>query len=521
MLELTIAKWLLAFLPLLVLLVTMLVLKWSAPRAGTAAWIVALLCGWLFFGADWFVLGIASAKGLSLSLFVLLIIWTAVFMYNIIDRLGSIGVIGRTITGLSGSRLGQALLLGWVFAGFIQGIAGFGVPVAVIAPLMLMLGFSPVTAAASVLVGHAWAVSFGSMGSSYYAIQLVTKFPGDVIGPAMALLFALPIIASGFAVAHIEGGWKSIRKGALAILIVGVIVSFFVWLMASIGAAQIASVVPGLVGCGAIWLLSKTPLLRSEPQAASAAPAKANEMSFHMAFLPYYLLIFLTVLSQLPMIKNATSQLNLAINYPALKTALGYAVAPEKAYAKVNLVNHPAPLILVAIFITFVVFLMANRWKKGIGVASAKKTYQQCLRTTLGIVTMVMMSLIMTNTGMTDVLAKGIANITGPLFPVFSPYIGVLGCFMTGSNTNSNIMFGALQMETAVSRGISPLVIASVQSIGGSLGSSIAPAKVLTGSMTVGLKGREHEVMRKAMPYCLAIVLLVGLEALVITLFFH
>jgi len=126
---------------------------------------------------------------------------------------------------------------------------------------------------------------------------------------------------------------------------------------------------------------------------------------------------------------------------------------------------------------------------------------------------MVMMALIMTNTGMTEILANGIASATGLVFPIFSPYIGVLGCFMTGSNTNSNVMFGDLQVQTALSLGISPLIIASIQSIGGSLGSSIAPAKVLIGSTLVGLTNREGDVMLKAIPYCLLIVLLVGLEA--------
>jgi lactate permease len=130
---------------------------------------------------------------------------------------------------------------------------------------------------------------------------------------------------------------------------------------------------------------------------------------------------------------------------------------------------------------------------------------------------MVMMALIMNDTGMTSVLAIGIANATGPLFPIFSPYIGVLGCFMTGSNTNSNVMFGALQVETAKSLGISPLIIASIQSIGGSIGSSIAPAKVLVGAGAVGLGGREGDIMRKTLGYCLTIALLVGLVAYVST----
>jgi len=92
---------------------------------------------------------------------------------------------------------------------------------------------------------------------------------------------------------------------------------------------------------------------------------------------------------------------------------------------------------------------------------------------------------------------------------------------MTGSNTNSNVMFGSLQAETALALGISPLIIACIQSIGGSLGSAIAPAKVLIGSTLVGLAGKEGEVMRKALPYCLIIVFFVGLEALLAIYLFH
>ncbi|MFC1978289.1 L-lactate permease [Chloroflexota bacterium] len=516
MLELNIVNWLLAFLPLLVLLVTMIGVKWSAPRAGTVAWIVALLCGWLFFGADGFILGIACAKGLSLSLFVLVIIWAAVYMYNLVEHLGGIEVIGKSITGLVKPRLGQALLLSWVFSGFIQGIAGFGVPVAVVTPLMLMLGFPPVMAAASVLVGHAWAVTFGSMGSSYYTIQLVTGIPGSAIGPTMAILFALPIVASGFGVAIITGGWQNARRGALAISTIGIVVSFFVWLMAFLDAAQIASIVPGLIGCGMVWLLSKTSLFGREPVGKETlnSQASSNGLSFHMAFLPYYLLILLTVVSQIPALKEVTGRLYFGINYPRLETSLGYIVEPAKAYAKIRLLSHPAPLILAATFLTFLVFRSTGWWKDGVGITAFTTTVRQCIPTSLGIATMVMMALIMTNTGMTEILAHGIATVTGVVFPVFSPYIGVLGCFMTGSNTNSNIMFGALQMETAISLGMSPLIIASAQSIGGSLGSAIAPAKVLIGSTVAGLAGgQESEVMRKAIPYCLVIVFLVGLEA--------
>jgi lactate permease len=126
---------------------------------------------------------------------------------------------------------------------------------------------------------------------------------------------------------------------------------------------------------------------------------------------------------------------------------------------------------------------------------------------------MVMMALVMNDSGMTNMLALGMAEATGSLFPIVAPFIGVLGSFLTGSNTNSNVMFGALQIETAKVLGISTVIMAAVQSVGGSVGCSIAPSKVLIGSATVGLNGRESEILNRTIPYCMLITLLVGINA--------
>ena len=147
------ANVVLAALPLVVLLASILALKWSAPRAGAVAWLVVGAIALLFFGADARLLAVGSAKGLSLSFFVLSIIWTSVLLYNVVDELGGIDVIGKTMTRLVSDPLAQALVVGWAFSGFMQGIAGFGVPVAVVAPLMVFMGFRPALAAAIVLVG--------------------------------------------------------------------------------------------------------------------------------------------------------------------------------------------------------------------------------------------------------------------------------------------------------------------------------------------------------------------------------
>ena len=524
----------LAFLPLLVLLVTMLAFKWSAPRAGAASWLTVAALALLFFGADTDLLSISSAKGLSLSFFVLSIIWSSVLLYNVIDKQGGIKVIGNTMTRLVGDPLAQALVVGWAFSGFMQGVAGFGVPVAVVAPLLVLMGFSPVRAAAIVLVGHAWAVTFGSMGSSYYTIQLVTGISGDVIGPQMAALFALPIVVTGFAVAHLQGGLAAVRRGAPGILIIGGAMALSVWIAALVGVPQLASIIPGLVGAGVGWLVSKTPLLGRSPRAAEDGPsvpegdanrseeaeAAPETNNFHMAFLPYYLVILFSILSQVPAIKSAANSLFFALDYPALETALGFEVGAEQDYAKIRFFRHPAPLILASLFVSYLVYQIAGRWRSGTLVSASRLTYSQSISTSVGIGAMVMMAVIMTDTGMTALLGRAIAAGTGAAFPIFAPYIGVLGTFMTGSNTNSNVMFGALQLESANALGISTVTIASIQSIGGSLGSAIAPAKVLVGTTIVGLSGRENEVMRRTIPYCLGIVLLVGIQAWIILRFF-
>jgi lactate permease len=520
--ELNIAKVLLSALPILVLLATILALKWGAPRAGAVAWLVVAGIALLFFGADSRLLAVGSSKGLSLSLFVLSIIWTSVLLYNVIDQQGGIEVIGRTMTRLVSDPLAQALVVGWAFAGFMQGIAGFGVPVAVVAPLLALMGFSPARAAAIVLVGHAWAVTFGSLGSSYYTIQLVTGIDGGVIGPHMAAMFAMPIILTGFAVAHLQGGMASVRRGAPAILIMGSAMAAGVWVMAVIGMPQIASIVPGLLGCGVGWLVSRPPLLKTGLEAAASAkvpapveasPKGGSGPGFHLAFLPYYLLLALSVLSQVPAVKSFGADLRWGLDYPATETALGFTVDAQDSYAPIRLLRHPAPLILLALALTYLVYRAKGRWRAGAGLEAFRRTYAQCVPTSVGVAAMVMMALVMTDTGMTALLGRTIADGTGPVFALFSPYIGVLGTFMTGSNTNSNVMFGALQLETANALGLGAVTVASVQSIGGSLGSSIAPAKVLVGTAIVGLSGRENEVLRRTIPYCLGIVLLVGIEA--------
>jgi len=151
-----IVKWIFAFLPILTVLVLMIFKNWSGSRAGAAGWVVSLITATLVFGAHPKLIAYSQMKGVLLSLNVLYIIWTALLLYNVVNETGAIKAIGIGIQKFSGDKSIQILIFGWIFASFLQGVAGYGVPIAVVAPLLVGLGFSPVIAVAVPAIGHSW-----------------------------------------------------------------------------------------------------------------------------------------------------------------------------------------------------------------------------------------------------------------------------------------------------------------------------------------------------------------------------
>jgi lactate permease len=124
---------------------------------------------------------------------------------------------------------------------------------------------------------------------------------------------------------------------------------------------------------------------------------------------------------------------------------------------------------------------------------------------------MVCMAVVMENSGMTEALARGLADVAGRFFPFMAPWIGALGAFMTGSNTNSNVVFALLQVRTAQILGLTVAIILAGQTAGAGLASVIAPAKIVVGTSTAESTGKEGEVMRQMLPYILVLVLLTSL----------
>ncbi|MGM0602160.1 MAG: L-lactate permease [Bacillota bacterium] len=505
--------WLIAALPIIVLLFLMSYVKLNSRKSALISLILTVIFSVFIFKLSFSQLLIAAGKGTSLSLYVILIIVGAVFLFNIVDISGGFETIKKFMESLGGNRSLQFLGLSWAFSGFIQGVTGFGVPIAIVGALLIGVGFNPLTAITAVLVGHSWAISFGSMGSSFFALQLVTGLEAVKLGVILASFFFIPVFTTGLAVAHIYGGIKEVKKNFKYILPMSLLMS-----SAQLGAAagdfaHVGSLMAGLVGSTYfLFILFKN----SEMSFEDFTSFKDGGMSLTTALFPYSVLIGSVLIFQLPFIKNILPDISFAFSFPAFTTGLGYEVAEEINYSGIHLFSHPIFFLLLASISGGLMYASKNQFKKEYVSTVFSRSFQKARSSVLTVFLLMVLALVMNDSGMIFTFARGMAKVSGAAFPVFSPLIGILGAFLTGSNTSSNVLFGAFQINTANLLGFSPNIIASTQSVGGSLGSAIAPAKILLGTSVVGIHGKEGEIIKRCLGYTLISGTIVGFAALIV-----
>jgi lactate permease len=173
-------------------------------------------------------------------------------------------------------------------------------------------------------------------------------------------------------------------------------------------------------------------------------------------------------------------------------------------------------MLFYAAVVAYMLYARAGRYSHGSTRRILSSTVQRVMASSLGILAMVSMAVIMSHAGMTEVLATGLATGVSGLFPVASPWIGALGAFMTGSNTNSNVVFASLQLRTAELLGLSIPLILAAQTAGGALGSVIAPTKIVVGASTAGMGGKEGLILRHLLGYTAVLIALVSLLVVVL-----
>lgn len=495
----------LAALPILLILVLMIGFRWGAARAGAAGYLAVLVVSVSFFGADEIVLAYAHSKAFLLALDVLVIIWAAFLLYRVTDEAGAIRAIGEFLPGLTADKGWQALLIGWVFASFLQGAGGFGVPVAVVAPLLTGLGFSPLAAVLIPSIGHGWAVTFGSLGSSFNALLSASGLGADTLAPTSALFLGLACVLTGPLVAHAAGGWGAVRRTLLAAVLIGAVMGAAQYAVAVwIGLWNLGAFSGGLTGLVfSIWLIRRQ---------SNGSKFKNNSgMPVLLAVVAYLILIVLTIIILLiPAVRNWMGQPVIAFSFPETVTSQGF-ISAAGTNRPIHPFTHAGAILLYASLISFFVYKTFGVYQDGSVHRILGGTIRRMMSSSISIMEMVAMASIMGQSGMTESLALGLANLAGPAFSIIAPWIGAIGAFMTGSNTNSNVIFAGLQLRTAQLLAYKPAIILAAQTAGAGLASVAAPTKVVVGASTAGMAGKEGEVLRALIGYSIIMVLLISL----------
>ena len=438
--EFTLFLWGIAALPIQLLLFLMSYIKMKSRNAAFVSLLITSIFAVIIYQINIKQLLISTGKGASLSLYIILIILGAVLLYSIVDIAGGFETIQDFIKELGGNRALLFIGLSWAFSGFIQGVTGFGVPVAIAGALIIGIGYKPLASVIAVLVGHSWSVSFGSIGSSYYSIQLVTGLEPYRLGIIMSLLFIITIFTTGIFTAHIYGGWKTVKENLRHILFMASLMSLAKVGAAFGGFAHIATLLAGTIGSIYFMIIL---IKNSDFNLKEAIFYQSNKMTVLTALAPYFILIGFILIFQLSPLSNVLPDYNLSFSFPGFTTGLGHQVAGEPAYATIELFNHPIFYLLLSSSLGIIVYsikgyLSIDKLKEIFSV-----TYNKGHSTAITLLILMVMSTIMNDSGMIFNFARGMARISGRIFPLFSPFIGILGAFLTGSNTSSNVLFGA------------------------------------------------------------------------------
>jgi lactate permease len=503
-------NYLFALLPILVVLALMILLRWGGQRAGPVGLLAGIAVAVLAFGLTPDVLWVSQAKGVLLSLYVLAVLWPALFLYNVVNQAGGIRAIAQGLERAIADRGVLLLVLAWAFSALLEGLAGFGLPVAVVAPMLASLGVDPVLSVAAVAVGHSWSVTFGDMGVIFQTLISVVKMDGAYLVPAAAVMLGLACLACGLATALIL---KQSRRWPLVValaLLMGLVQA----LLALAGLTPLAGLGAGLAGVIGGWLLGR----RRGETLRERGEEEGQKVTLTGALLSYGgLALLMTVLALVQPLRALLNPVVWQMNFPQVATLAGF-VTPAGPGQAFRWLLHPGASILLVGVLSYLGYRRWGHCAAGTWRVALAATWRAAAPSSVGILSMVGLAALMDHCGMTMLLAQGLSALMGQAFPIASPLVGILGAFATGSNNNSNVLFGSLQKSAALLLGIDPRILLAAQTAGGSLGSMIAPAKIIVGCSTVGLKGRDGDVLRHTLPYGLVIGLVLGVLAWLWTL---
>lgn len=517
---------LIAALPLLLLFVLLGVLRVTAWIASVVSLVLAILLAVLVYGMPTGQALLAGTEGAAFGFFpILWIVINAIWVYQMTVETGHFDVLRRSFARVSDDQRVQAIIIAFAFGALIEALAGFGTPVAVTSVMLMALGFKPLKAAALALTANTAPVAFGAMATPILTLGKVTGLPSDTLGamvgrqtPILALFVPLALVA-------IVDGWRGIRETWPIAVACGVVFALGQYATSNFISVPLADVVASLLSAAAVVGLVRVwhPRRATEPAvvAGGAADEPTPEFAARVAhpdsraeitraYAPYAIIIAVFVICQITAVKNLLDKATIKFGWPGLHIVSPKGKPVSLTDFTLNLLTTPGTQMLVAGLLTMAVLkLSLPRALKAYGT-----TLHQLRFAIVTVMAVLVLAFVMNLSGQTITLGTWMAA-AGGAFALVSPVLGWLGVAVTGSDTSSNSLFGALQVTAANQAGLSDVLMAASNSSGGVLGKMISPQNLAIAAAAVGMNGKEGDIFRRVVIWSVVfLVLLCVLSAL-------
>ncbi|UGQ17389.1 lactate permease LctP family transporter [Borrelia sp. RT1S] len=426
---------------------------------------------------------------------IVIVIIAAIFTYKMSESQNDMRVIKSMLSSVSSDKRIIVLLVAWGFGNFLEGVAGYGTAVAIPVSILIAIGFKPIFACFICLIMNTSSTAYGSVGIPITSLAQSTGLDVKVVSSDIALQLMLPTIVIPFILVMLVGGGISGIKGIFTLTLLSGLSMAVSQIYVS---RALGPELPAVLGSMLSMVITVFYIKFFEKKDTDHTAVKVSVKQGFLACLPYILIVsFIITVS--PLFHSINKYLS------SFKTVLE--VYPGTAPLHFKWITSPGLLIFLATILSYSI--------RGIPLLEQLKvfilTVKKMALSSFVIICIVSISRLMTHSGMIKDIADGISILTGTLYPLFSPLIGALGTFLTGSDTVSNILFGPLQTQIAENISANPYWLAAANTTGATGGKMISPQNITIATTTAGLIGQEGRLLSKTILYALCYIVISGI----------
>jgi lactate permease len=502
---------LVAVLPIVAVLVLLGVLRrpaWQAALAGLVVGLIVAVWAWQM------PVGLALDAVLNGAVFalwpVMWIVVNALLLYNIAVRSGRFDAFRAwVIANLPNDRRVVLVVVGFCFGALLEGVSGFGTPVAITSSLLILVGFPPLEALVFVLIFNTAPVAFGALGAPVTVLGAVTGLPVTALAAMIGRQLPVMAVILPFYVMALYGGLRSVRALWPVLLVAGASFGISQFLASNFLDYTLTDVLSSLgslivtLGFLRVWRPEPDPAFAMS-DATLAAERSAGEIPAWQGWLPW-VIVSVTVILWTSFKVAAIGQQN--IPWPGLHRAISITLYNDQPYGAIWAFQPLATgtAILLAAIITAAIV----RVSPAVFLSCAAQTIRQAWVAVVTVMLIVGLAYLMNYGGMAYTLGQGVAS-TGKLFIFLSPFLGWVAVMLSGSDTSGNALFGNLQVVAARQLNLSPVLFAATNSSGGVMGKMISPQNIATGVSVTNMVGQEGAVFARTFVHSIVLTILLG-----------